>query len=99
VSSHCRIKRVRLKSGGVIVPLHADEKDSAKARMIRHAREIAGSFKDGEMVGHITLGWTKDGAYNLGYFNDGSCLIGKSLLPSWVADILRRDMITTGQWG
>jgi hypothetical protein len=50
------------------------------------------------MVGHVVMGWTGDGRYNLAYHNPDNCVIGRTLLPSWIGEAVRRSLIVDGHW-
>lgn len=98
MNPHCRVRKIRMKSGGMIERLPTPPRNERQAHIIDAARKVASGFKHGELSGHVVLGWDKDGAYSVGYFvsDDGS--IGRALLPSWVADVIRRSLIADGHW-
>ena len=98
MTAHCRIARVRLKSGCIVERFPDAKSDDLQKRIIDHARKIAGNFKQGEMAGFIVMGWDREATYHLGYYNSASCVVGQTLWPSWVADALRRQMIENGEW-
>jgi hypothetical protein len=50
------------------------------------------------MVGYVVMGWDKDGFHSVGYLIDPKSVVGRTMLPSFVADALRRRMIEDGDW-
>jgi len=96
--SGCRIGRVRLKGAATILPFRQTERDDLQDSIVRTAAAIANTFKAGEMDGYMILGWDKDGAYTKGWRLPFEGAIGMTMLPSWVADIIRRDFIEEGVW-
>lgn len=90
-----RIGKVRMKDTGfefrVIGGVRDPENDNGAA-MMRHARDIS-QWPD--MAGSIVIGIFKDGKTSVGFrWDDAMAPIPRSLLPAWVAEIIRRDLIT-----
>jgi hypothetical protein len=62
------------------------------ATMMRHARTI--SQWQG-MVGSIVIGVFDDGKTSVAFrWDDESCPVPRSMVPSWLAEIARRELIT-----
>lgn len=96
-----RIGRVRMKNGGADVrildraPVNPDG-DDWRGALNRAAREIAANGTDTQpLVGYFIAGFFKDGATSTGFRYDPElCVIPRALMPSWVAEIVRRDLIS-----
>jgi hypothetical protein len=97
--SGCRIRSVKWKSGGEVRRLPTTERDEAQKMLVNRAAMIAGHYKPGELHGYVVFAWDKQGFNSVGYFIDQEGLIGRRLLPSFVADALRERMIVDGVWG
>ena len=96
--SGCRIGRVRLKGAATILPFRQTERDYLQEHIVKNAASIANNFKHGEMDGYLIIGWDKDGAYSKGCRLPFDGAIGLTMFPSWVADVIRRDLIASGDW-
>jgi len=94
----CRIGRVKLKGGAELHRLPIPERDAAQRGILRAASMVVGFYQPDEIVGHVVMAWAKDGSYTLGYRVGHDGIIGLGLLPSFVADALRRRMIEEGEW-
>lgn len=96
-----RIGRIRMKNGGAEVrvlqrkPLNGDG-DDWRGRILSHARMTADNASDDNpLTGFIVIGVFSDGSSSVGFrWDDEQCAIPRALIPSWVAEIIRRDMIT-----
>lgn len=98
MSAHCRIGRVKLKAGGAEVRIFANpEPRSEKASsLVRNARGIAGNF-DEDVSGYVLFAWDSQGRYSFAYrFTEGGP-IPFTLLPAYVADVVRREIVTAEQ--
>jgi hypothetical protein len=96
-----RISRVRLKGGPDVRVLHRGEPNPGgedwRGIMVRHAREIAEKGTDeAPLAGFVVLGIFADGTTSLGYRYDvhQRLSIPRALIPAWIAEIIRRDIIT-----
>lgn len=96
--SGCRIGKIKLKAGGVIHRLPTVERDDFQKRFISAASAISSHYKPDEMCGYVVMAWDADGAYSLGFRIHDDSVVGPTMLPSYVADALRRDLINTGSW-
>lgn len=96
--SGCRIGKVRLKGAATILPFRQTERDYLQDCLIRNAAQIANFFAAGEMDGYVILGWDKNGVYTKGCRLPFEGAIGLTMFPSWIADVMRRDLIASGNW-
>lgn len=95
----CRIGRVTLKGGAQLLRLPVKEHGEVQSKLCDASATIADYFAPDEMAGYVLVGWAFDGAYSTAYMIHAESIVGPGLLPSFVADALRRDMIECGQWG
>lgn|GEM_PF-955879 len=90
-----RIGKVRMKATGFEFRVIEGPREPANdmgAVMMRHAREI--SQWDG-LVGSIVIGMFADGKTSVAYrLDDEKITIPRALIPSWLAEIARREFIT-----
>lgn len=96
--AHCRVARVRMKGGGadLTVIRRGDVSDLAQ-KLMRHARQMG--RETSPLSGFLLLTWDHEGAYQLsadGHAADDNP-IPLSLLPGWVAEIIRRELVTERQ--
>lgn len=93
--SQARIGKITLKQGGAEVRvLHRSEPNGGenwRGTMIQHARMIA--EMPGEVTGFVMVGMFSDGTYSMSFRLDPDSPLGPTMLPTYVADILRRDII------
>lgn len=92
----CRISRVRLKAGGADVRvLRGSDYGEMARKCIDYSRTIV-EQKRRDLVGFIVIGWASDGSYSMGCHlaQDSPCTIPRALLPSWVSEVIRRDIVT-----
>lgn len=100
--AHARIGRVRMKSGGAEVRvLHNSRKDGGGqenwcGEVVKSARIVADFSEPGsELIGFVVLGLYSDGNHSLGFrFDPKRSPIPGVLMPSYVGELIRRDMIT-----
>lgn len=101
VEFKARIRRVRMKAGGADVhvidrqPVNLDGEDW-RGRLTLDSRDIGGlGTEDCPLVGYFVMGIFADGATSTGYrYDSARCPIPRTLMPTWIAEIVRRDMIT-----
>jgi hypothetical protein len=90
-----RIGKVRMKATGFefrVIDGPRDPENDMGATMMRHARET--SQWQG-MVGSIVIGVFEDGKSSVAFrWDDKACPIPRSLVPAWLAEIARRELIT-----
>lgn len=90
-----RIGKVRMKDTGFefrVLPGPAEPENDMGATMMRHARSIS---QWPGMAGTIVIGVFEDGATSVAFrWDDDRARIPRSLIPSWLAEIVRREMIT-----
>lgn len=91
-----RIGKIRLKSSGTEVRIlnrqEREDGENYKGLIIQHARMIAET--DEEMVGFVVIGLFADGSFNDSCRLDASGAVGRTMMPSYVAEIVRRSVIT-----
>lgn len=90
-----RIGKVRMKDTGFEFRVIEGPKDPANdmgATMMRHARHIS---RWPDLVGSIVIGVHSDGKTSVAFrWDDEGCQIPRALVPSWLAEIARRELIT-----
>jgi hypothetical protein len=96
-----RISRIRIKGGADVHVLRSkpglDGKDDWRGAIVRNARAVAemGSEKQ-PLVGYVLVGFFGDGTSSVGYrYDPESCPIPRALIPAWLAEVIRRDLITS----
>lgn len=90
-----RIRSVRSKDGKVVA-LHnpmPNDGENWRGKMIEHAKGIAEN--EGNIDGFIVLALWDDGKRSLGYRM--SSRIPREFLPSYIAEIVRTDIVTEWQ--
>lgn len=93
-----------MKNGGAEVRLIRNDKMAAgdedyRGTILRHARMVADKDEPGsELISCVTIGLFSDGSASVGFrYDPKTCPVPRSLFPTWVAEILRRDMVTDDQ--
>jgi hypothetical protein len=95
----CRIGKVMLKAGGApIFPLKAKDRNEDHRLLLTHASEVCDTFPAGSMAGFVVIGWGFDGSNSCGWKSHEESIIRNSLLPSYIADVIRRRLIAEGEW-
>ena len=92
-----RIGKVRMKATGFefrVIDGPAQPENDMGATMMRHAREI-GQWPC--LAGTIVIGVFEDGKTSVGIRWSDDCPMPRSLVPSWIAEIVRRDLITAAE--
>lgn len=89
-----RIGKVRMKNTGFefrVIEGVPDPETDFGARMLDAARYIA---QDDELVGYVVVGLTENGGYRIGFrWDHDRSPIPRTLFPSYMAEVLRREMI------
>lgn len=98
MSVHCRIGRVKMKSGGADVRiLRRRPVGGLGEDLIKHARGVAEAQGD-EIAGFFVVSWDREGAFSVGWRRrPEESAVPMTLLPSWIAEIVRREIVTTKQ--
>lgn len=96
-SRAARIGRIRLKSGGAEIRLFDRPDLGLGRRLVAGAQFISDSY-GAELSGYLVIGWGPDGQYRLGWSLDKRSWVGPSAFPSYVGDIVRREVIAGGLW-
>lgn len=90
-----RIGKVRMKATGFefrVIPGVGDPATDFGARLLKCSRAIA---DDDNLVGYVVVGLTEDGGYRCGFrWDDDRSPIPRTLLPSYIEEVLRREMVT-----
>ncbi len=90
-----RIGRVKFKAGGAEVRIldrvENEDGENYKGLIVKHARQIAEN--EGEMVGFVVIGIFADGGYSEGCRLHKDAQIGRTMLPAYIAEIVRRSAI------
>lgn len=93
--SAARIGKIVLKASGTEVRIldrqSRQDGENYKGLIVQHARMIAEC--DPDMVGFVVIGLFADGTYSDGCRLDGDAAIGRTMLPSYIAEIVRRSNI------
>jgi hypothetical protein len=95
-----RIGRIRMKNGGAEVRI-LDRKsvnpdgEDWRGTVVRNARTVAEhATSECPLVGYILIGFYGDGATSVGFrYDQKKCPIPRALMPAWIAEIVRRDMV------
>ena len=66
--------------------------------MVDHAVQMSEFIQDDEYSGYAMIAWDENGEYQTSYAIGGDSIISAGLLPSFIADALRRRMIEEGEW-
>jgi hypothetical protein len=91
MNPHCRIGRVKPKSGNVTMLPGVDTSREIEQALRRHAAQIA-DYWPGHMGGFAIVAWAMDGRWARGTRINNKSFVGQTLLPAYVAEILRRDV-------
>jgi hypothetical protein len=89
-----RIGKVRMKATGFefrVIDGPIKPETDCGAAMMRHARAIS---QWPEMTGALVIGVFKDGTASVGFNWDNLCTIPRALVPSWLAEVVRRELVT-----
>jgi len=95
-----RIGRVRMKGGADIHVLQqAEPRENRQGEVIRHAKLVCdASDPEDQLVGHLIVGFFESGKTSVGiYHNPDTCPIPRALVPSWLAEVIRRDLIVDAE--
>lgn len=70
-----------------------EDGENYRGKIIENARRCA--EEEIELVGYIVMGFYADGTFSLGFRIDKDrCQIPQTLLPAYVEEAVRRDIIT-----
>lgn len=96
-----RIGKIRLKAGGAEVRiLHQEQPNPGgenwRGKLIEHARKIASySGPKSDLVGYVIVGLYSDGGHASSVrWDRNRTPIPRRLMPSYVAEIVREEMVT-----
>lgn len=96
-----RVGRIRMKNGGADIrvlnsePINPNGEDW-RGKIIVDARGVADqATDDAPLVGFIVIGMFSDGCTSVGFrYDKDRCPIPRALLPAWIAEVVRRDIVT-----
>jgi hypothetical protein len=75
-----------------VLPGPVEPENDMGATMMRHARGIS---QWPGMAGEIVIGVFADGSASVGFrWDDKESPVPRALVPSWIAEIVRREIIT-----
>jgi hypothetical protein len=93
-----RIGRIRMKNGGADVRVlpTAPSLPDRRGGMMKHTRMVIDHSEEHDpLVGHIVIGFFASGKSSVGFYhNPDTCPIPRALLPAWIKELVRRDLIT-----
>lgn len=89
--SHCRIAKIRYKDKPHLVEIIPAPRNDFHQTMHEHVDLIAEAMAD-KMAGFAIVAWDFDGRFTRGTRLHEKSFVGNTLLPSFVAEILRRDV-------
>jgi hypothetical protein len=98
MNPHCRIGRVKLRNGGELRVLPVPARDDMKSLLMASAGRVA-SANDLEMAGYCVIAWDVSGHYTCGWRIDRDGVLQPTMIPTFIADIMRRELIEIGFWG
>lgn len=95
-----KIGRIRMKNGGADVRVLDREtpnlgEENWRGSIIANARTVAEQATEkAPLVGYVVIGMYGDGCSSVGYrYDPERCPVPRALLPSWLAEIVRRDLL------
>ena len=97
-----KIGRIRMKNGGAEVrvldrrPINPDG-ENWRGKIIENARQIAAhATDDNPLVGYVVIGIYPNGTSVAWRYDweGGSNQVPRMLLPEWIAELIRRDLIS-----
>jgi hypothetical protein len=91
-----RIGKVRMKATGLefrVINGPPDPASDAGANLMANARELAEAE---DMTGYLIVSLHAGGGFNTAFrWNDKTSPVPRTLMPSYMAEIIRRELITT----
>lgn len=88
VDTHCRIGNIKYKDSNLIELRPSPRGDEIKRTMRKNYESIV---KDVDIAGIAIVAWGFDGRWSRASHIHRDSVIGQTLMPSFVAEILRRD--------
>lgn len=96
-----RIGRIRMKNGGADVRVFDrkqvnPEGEDWRGGLVTSARKVAEFASDDDpLAGYVVIGLFKSGMSSVGWrYDPDTAGVPRVLLPHWIAEIVRRDLIT-----
>lgn len=93
LNPHCRIGTVRHKKSPNVIEIIPRPRPGIQPerRMNQNFENLCEQFSQDGMAGMVMVAWGFDGRWNRATEIHKDSFVGPTLLPSFVADILRRD--------
>lgn len=93
--AHCRIAKVRYKNAPNLAEILPKPEGTISIRQMHgFLDEIAAYFAGDDLAGMVIVGFGKDGwTFSRAVRLHPDSLVGPTLLPSFVSEILRRDIM------
>ena len=91
----CKIGRVRFKSGGELRVLTPPKRSEAARKLVYDAVIYADQNVD--LDGFVLITFTEDARYGVAAHWGKDFAIPRNLLPAWVEECVRRELVTTQQ--
>lgn len=95
--SGCRIGRVTLKGGADLRILDRPEVPEIRRMMIDEVAAQCESLPN-DLEGFVIVTWDDAGLHASGFHLTEDSPIRTSMLPSYIADVLRQTLISSGIW-
>lgn len=92
---HCRIGKVTPKAGLSIVPRHVSGLTYEAVNDMKNKLDLMASYMPHDLAGIAIVVWSLDGSFNRATKHHVRSPIGPTWLPAFVAEVLRRDTMTT----
>lgn len=89
-----------MKDGGAtirMIPCEGREAGDLRRAMMGQAAAVVRNFGP-EVAGFVVLAWDNEAQFSLGWELTPPSPVTLTLLPSWIADVMRRSLIETGAW-
>lgn len=95
--SGCRIGRVKLKGGADLRILDRPEVPEIRRLMINEV-EAQCEHLPNQLAGFVMVTWDEAGLHVPAFHLTEDSPIRTSMLPSYIADVLRQTLISSGLW-
>lgn len=93
--SAARIGKITLKAGGaevrVLRQALPNDGENYRGLLMHHARSMTEDSE--ELIGFVVVGLYASGTYRSGIRVDPEAVIGRTLLPAYVAEVVRRGVL------
>lgn len=93
----CRIGRVKLKGGADLRILERPDVPEIRRLMINEVASQCEALPN-DLAGFVMVTWDDAGIHIAGFDLTEDSPIRASMLPSYIADVLRQTLISSGHW-